>query len=123
MTAPRFRRRVVQPYLATAGRPELDPQAVARLAVDRHSQVYLHPDQPADGLDPPARRLVELLEPGPLSVYECAADLQLPYGVVQLLVVQLAALNVLLIRQPPSLADLPRIDVVERVLRGLQAAP
>jgi hypothetical protein len=100
--------------------------AAAKLTVPEHISVqrttllYVAPDMVAKGLDPPGSHLLALLEEGPLSVYECAAHLRLPYCVVRLLVAGLAAAGTLLTRDPPT-ADQPDLEILELVLSGLRA--
>ncbi|MET7333629.1 DUF742 domain-containing protein [Nonomuraea sp. NPDC005650] len=115
MTSGRQRRRVVPDYMAAARLtvPE-------HISVERTTLVYIAPDAAADGLDPPGSHLLALLQDGPLSVYECAAHLGLPYCVVRLLVAGLVGGGTLLTRDPPA-ADLPDIEILELVLSGLRA--
>ncbi|MFD1542607.1 DUF742 domain-containing protein [Nonomuraea guangzhouensis] len=115
MTSGRQRRRVVPDYMAAARLtvPE-------HITVERTTLVSIVPDAATDGLDPPGSHLLALLEGGPLSVYECAAHLGLPYCVVRLLVAGLVGGGTLLTRDPPA-ADLPDIEILELVLSGLRA--
>lgn len=115
MTSGRQRRRVVPDYMAAArlSVPE-------HISVERTTLVSIAADVAADGLDPPASHLLALLQDGPLSVYECAAHLGLPYCVVRLLVAGLVGNGTLLTRDPPP-ADLPDIEILELVLSGLRA--
>jgi hypothetical protein len=115
MMSVRHRRRVVPDYMAAAGLavPE-------NISIERTTLVYVAPDGKAEGLDPPGSHLLALLQEGPLSVYECAAHLGLPYCVVRLLVAGLAAAGTLLTRDPP-IADLPDLELLELVLSGLRA--
>ncbi|MEV0146428.1 MULTISPECIES: DUF742 domain-containing protein [unclassified Nonomuraea] len=115
MSSGRQRRRVVPDYMAAArvAVPE-------HISIERTTLVYVAPDVVANGLDPPASHLLTLLGEGPLSVYECAAHLGLPYCVVRLLVAGLVAGGTLLTRDPPP-ADLPDLEILELVLSGLRA--
>ncbi|GGP04636.1 DUF742 domain-containing protein [Nonomuraea glycinis] len=115
MTSGRQRRRVVPDYMAAARLtvPE-------HISVERTTLVYVAPDAAAHGLDPPGSHLLVLLGHGPLSVYECAAHLGLPYYVVRLLVAGLVGGGTLLTRDPPA-TDLPDIEILELVLNGLRA--
>ncbi|MEV4471975.1 DUF742 domain-containing protein [Nonomuraea sp. NPDC049419] len=115
MTSGRQRRRVVPDFMAAAklAVPE-------HISVERTTLVYVAPEAVHGALDPPGSHLVNLLEEGPLSVYECAAHLGLPYCVVRLLVAGLAASGTLLTRDPPR-ADGPDIEILELVLSGLRA--
>ncbi|MCA2222413.1 DUF742 domain-containing protein [Nonomuraea aurantiaca] len=115
MTSGRQRRRVVPDYMAAARLtlPE-------HITVERTTLVSIVPDAATEGLDPPGSHLLALLRDGPLSVYECAAHLGLPYCVVRLLVAGLVGGGTLLTRDPPA-ADLPDIEILELVLSGLRA--
>ncbi|MEU4510476.1 DUF742 domain-containing protein [Nonomuraea wenchangensis] len=115
MTSGRQRRRVVPDFMAAAklAVPE-------QINVERTTLVYVAPEVVPDALDPPGVHLVNLLSEGPLSVYECAAHLGLPYCVVRLLVAGLAASGTLLTRDPPP-ADGPDLEILELVLSGLRA--
>ncbi|MEO3871103.1 DUF742 domain-containing protein [Nonomuraea sp. B12E4] len=115
MTSGRQRRRVVPDYMAAAklAVPE-------HISVERTTLVYVAPDAVAGGLDPPGSHLVALLHEGPLSVYECAAHLGLPYCVVRLLVAGLAEAGMLLTRDPPRVTA-PDLEILELVLSGLRA--
>ncbi|NBE98629.1 DUF742 domain-containing protein [Nonomuraea sp. KC401] len=115
MTSGRQRRRVVPDFMAAARLtvPE-------HIHVERTTLVYVAPDAATNGLAPPGSHLVSLLGDGPLSVYECAAHLGLPYCVVRLLVAGLVGGGTLLTRDPP-ISDLPDIEILELVLSGLRA--
>ncbi|WP_219601955.1 DUF742 domain-containing protein [Nonomuraea indica] len=90
------------------------------ISVERTTLVSIAADADAGGLDPPASHLLALLRDEPLSVYECAAHLGLPYCVVRLLVAGLVGNGTLLTRDPPP-SDLPDIEILELVLSGLRA--
>ncbi|GLW08028.1 hypothetical protein Misp01_31580 [Microtetraspora sp. NBRC 13810] len=94
--------------------------AADHVGVQRTTLVHVAAEVVADGLDPPASHLVNLLERGPLAAYECAAHLHLPYCVVRLLVADLVAAGTLLTRDPPA-AEMPRRELLELVLSGLRA--
>ncbi|SDH70277.1 DUF742 domain-containing protein [Nonomuraea jiangxiensis] len=115
MTSGRQRRRVVPDYMAAAKLtvPE-------HISVERTTIVVVAPEAVTDGLDPPGSHLIALLREGPLSVYECAAYLGLPYCVVRLLVAGLAETGTLLTRAPLR-ADAPDLEILELVLSGLRA--
>lgn len=115
MTPPR--RRVVPDYVATAGLA-----LPARVGIERTTLLRLAPDADTEGLDPSSRRLLEHVEEsGMLSVYECAAELGLPYAVVRMMAAALAASGVLDSREPPAPAQLPDPALLDVVLHGLRA--
>jgi hypothetical protein len=115
MTSGRQRRRVVPDYMAAA--KLVVPE---HISLERTTLVYVVPEAVTDGPEPPGSHLIALLDDGPLSVYECAAHLGLPYCVVRLLVAGLAAAGTLLTRDPPRL-DAPDLETLELVLSGLRA--
>ncbi|MET8554585.1 DUF742 domain-containing protein [Streptomyces sp. NPDC004959] len=115
MTPPR--RRLVPDYVATAG---LD--VPHRIGVERTTLLHADPGARAEGLDAAARRLLALVEEeGTLSVYECAAQLGLPYAVVRMMAAALAASGAVVTREPPAPAQLPDPALLEVVLHGLRA--
>ncbi|SCD34163.1 Protein of unknown function [Streptomyces sp. SolWspMP-sol7th] len=102
MTPPR--RRLVPDYVATAGL-----EVPTRIGVERTTLLHAEPGARTEGLDAAARRLLSLVEDeGTLSVYECAAQLGLPYAVVRMMAAALAASGAVMTREPPAPAHAPR---------------
>jgi hypothetical protein len=135
---PRPGRRLVPAYLATHGRAN-----PSRNTLDRLSLLYAPgsmPGNPADadapggsvpsgasgapdvlsGLRPEERRLLELLQPGALSLAEAAAHLRLPVSVVKVLVADLVDTGHLQARPPAPEHRLPEREILEKVLDGLR---
>jgi len=112
---PRDHRRLVPAYLATTGRTRPTRNTLDRLTV-------LHgPAAPStDGLRPEQRRLLELLQPGALSLAEAAAYVRLPVSVVKVLVADLVDVGLLMARAPVPDAELPERQILEKVLDGLR---
>ncbi|MFD7866936.1 DUF742 domain-containing protein [Streptomyces sp. NPDC057682] len=109
-------RRLIPAYLVTGGRTRPTGPALDRLAVLLRTGEAL----PGD-LGSEQRRLCELLEPGALTVVECAAHLELPVSATVFLATDLAAAGLLLTRPPiPSAGDIDR-PLVERLLVGLRS--
>nr|WTB34227.1 DUF742 domain-containing protein [Streptomyces sp. NBC_00830] len=90
--------------------------ALDRLAVLVRADTALPDDTGSE-----QRRLCELLEPGALSVVECAAHLDLPVSATVFLATDLAAAGHLHTRPPiPSAGEMDR-SLVERLLVGLRS--
>ncbi|HEV7627331.1 MAG TPA: DUF742 domain-containing protein, partial [Streptomyces sp.] len=81
---PRDHRRLVPAYLATTGRAR-----PSRNTFDRLTVLHAPADPSTSGLRPEQRRLLELLQPGALSLAEASAHLRLPLSVVRVLVAEL----------------------------------
>ncbi|MGC5345253.1 DUF742 domain-containing protein [Streptomyces sp. DT24] len=109
-------RRLIPAYLVTGGRTRPAGPALDRLAVLVRTGSELPQDTGSD-----QRRLCELLEPGALTVVECAAHLELPVSATVFLATDLAAAGHLHTRPPiPSAGELDR-SIVERLLVGLRS--
>ena len=115
MTPPREHRRLVPAYLATAGRAR-----PSRNTLDRLTVLHAPADPSAGGLRPEQRRLLKLLQPGPLSLAEAAAYLRLPLSVVKVMVADLVDGGRLSARAPVPDAELPDRQILEKVLDGLR---
>ncbi|MET7637386.1 DUF742 domain-containing protein [Streptomyces sp. NPDC005438] len=112
---PRDSRRLVPAYLATSGRARPSRNTLDRLTV-LHGATRPTPG----GIRPEARRLVELIQPGALSLAEAAAHLRLPVSVVKVLVADLVDNGHLQARAPIPDARLPERQILEKVLDGLR---
>ncbi|MFE7792286.1 DUF742 domain-containing protein [Streptomyces sp. NPDC057460] len=109
-------RRLIPAYLVTGGRTRPTGPALDRLAVLVRTDSALPDDTGSE-----QRRLCELLEPGALSVVECAAHLDLPVSATVFLATDLAAAGHLHTRPPiPSAGETDR-SLVERLLIGLRS--
>ncbi|QPP08256.1 DUF742 domain-containing protein [Streptomyces bathyalis] len=111
----RDHRRLVPAYVATTGRAR-----PSRNTLDRLTVLHAPADPRASGLRPEQRRLLELLQPGPLSLAETAAHLRLPVSVVKVMVADLADAGRLAVRAPVPEAELPERQILEKVLDGLR---
>ncbi|WP_344282864.1 DUF742 domain-containing protein [Streptomyces hebeiensis] len=88
----------------------------------RTTLLYRTPGADTQGLDTPARRVLDLTdENSGISVYECAAHLGLPYPVVRLITAYLIERGTLTATAPPAPAALPDAQLLEVVLNGLRA--
>jgi hypothetical protein len=113
---PRDRRRLVPAYLATSGRAQPSRNTLAEFTV-----LHAPADPSTRGLRPEQRRLLELLQPGSLSLGEAAAKLRLPLSVMRVLVADLVDAGHLSARTPIPDTELPERQVLEKVLDGLRA--
>lgn len=111
----RAERRLVPAYLATTGRAR-----PSRNTLDRLTVLHGATDAGGEGLRPEQRRLLELLQPGALSLAETAAHLRLPVSVVKVLVADLVDAGRLLARAPVPDTELPEREILEKVLDGLR---
>jgi uncharacterized protein DUF742 len=107
---------LLRPYLLTSGRAqpvdqtlEIEAQVTTsrRGAVSHTSLTFEHRD------------IVELCH-ATMSVAEIAAMLRLHIGVTRVLVADLAALGYVVVQRPAAALD-QDVDMIERVIRGLEA--
>ncbi|MEV6792188.1 DUF742 domain-containing protein [Streptomyces sp. NPDC051320] len=107
----------VRSYVITGGRglPDADDLTLVTL-------VTIAPDrQPYRNPSPEIQAIWDLCSGGYLSVAEVAGRLELPVGVVRLLLQDLADQGHLLRRQVPPTAQLVDRKILEEVLHGLHA--
>ncbi|HET9380131.1 MAG TPA: DUF742 domain-containing protein [Streptomyces sp.] len=112
---------VVRPYAMTRGRTTSAAQH--RLDVIAVVVVEPHADDPeADPtLSPEHVDIVGLCRETPQSVAELAADLNLPIGVVRVLVGDLVAAQFVHVNRPVPPAELPDESILRDVINGLRA--
>ncbi|MDI3406530.1 DUF742 domain-containing protein [Streptomyces cavernicola] len=112
---------VVRPYAMTRGRTTSEGQhrldliavVVAESAVgDREADHTLAPEH----VD-----IVELCRESPQSVAELASELDLPIGVVRVLVGDLVAQDLVHVTRPVPPAELPDESILRDVINGLRA--
>ncbi|WP_223168003.1 DUF742 domain-containing protein [Nonomuraea sp. SYSU D8015] len=116
MTSPRHRRAgMVRSHTATEGNGTL---ALGRL--DDAALLIADPHRPRTGLTAHAQRVMDLCQPGVLSVSEVAYHLQLPGAVVKVIVSRLINSGHLTARAPFVPAGHYSEDVLLEVLRALQ---
>ncbi|AEN12920.1 MULTISPECIES: DUF742 domain-containing protein [unclassified Streptomyces] len=109
-------RRLIPAYLVTGGRSTPSGPALDRLAVLLRTDAELPP-----GAGTEQRRLCGLLDPGALTVVECAAHLELPVSATVFLATDLVASGHLRARPPiPRAGEIDR-SLVERLLVGLRS--
>jgi hypothetical protein len=107
--------RVVRPYAITGGRTREDQDELEVEALVTTTSF---------GVTSPGLsfewRTIALLCRDVLSVAEISAKLQLPLGVVRLLVADMADQGLLELHRPAQFGDRPDLALLERVLYGLR---
>ena len=105
---------MVRPYSWTAGR------TVSRLKLSLETLVSVN-GQPLDPMAPPEHRTIVQLCHAPRSVAELAALLSIPLGVVRVVLGDMVEEgNLVVHRTAGSSNAAPGIDLMQRVLNGLQ---
>ncbi|MGI5215024.1 DUF742 domain-containing protein [Plantactinospora sp. CA-290183] len=109
---------VVRPYTMTGGRVQ---PAAGRF--DLVAFVVAGPPQ-AEGTHPPPQpehRAIIALAQRPISVADLAADLNLPLGVVRVLLGDLLGAGQIAMYEPPATRQFPDDDILKAVVNGLRA--
>jgi Protein of unknown function (DUF742) len=107
--------RVVRPYAITGGRLRLDQDEIEVEALVTTTSVGANARQLSF-----ERRSIATLCRDVLSIAEIAARLQLPLGVVRLLVSDMADQSLVEVHRPARFDDRPDLSLLERVLYGLK---
>ncbi|MET7388506.1 DUF742 domain-containing protein [Streptomyces sp. NPDC005385] len=112
---------VVRPYAMTRGRTTSAGQhrldLIAVVVTEQHAD-----DPEADhSLSPEHVDIVELCRDAPQSVAELAAELDLPIGVVRVLIGDLVADEMVHVTRPVPPAELPDESILRDVISGLRA--
>ncbi|MFI9630119.1 DUF742 domain-containing protein [Streptomyces sp. NPDC052042] len=112
---------VVRPYAMTRGRTS----SASRHRLDLIAVVVPEPaaDDPArdQTLSPEHVEIVELCSAMPQSIAELASDLDLPVGVVRVLVGDLVENELVHVTRPVPPAELPDVSILREVINGLRA--
>lgn len=112
---------VVRPYAMTRGRTS----AATRHRLDLIALVVLDPaaDDPGrdQTLSPEHVEIVERCGEQPQSIAELAAALDLPVGVVRVLVGDLVDDELVHVTRPVPPAELPDVSILREVINGLRA--
>ncbi|AWW40685.1 MULTISPECIES: DUF742 domain-containing protein [Streptomyces] len=112
---------VVRPYAMTRGRTS----HAAQHRLDLIAVVVTEPradDTDTDSaLSPEQADIVELCRDVPQSVAELAAELDLPIGVVRVLIGDLADAELVHVTRPVPPAELPDESILRDVINGLRA--
>jgi hypothetical protein len=114
---------VVRPYAMTRGRTSHAAEArldlIALVIAESRSA-----DDDADAdrtLSPEHLEIVELCREQPMSVAELAADLDLPVGVVRVLIGDVLEAGLVHVSRPVPPAELPDAGLLRDVINGLRA--
>lgn len=117
---------VVRPYAMTRGRT----RGPAHVFLDLISLVIAQrPTEPAEGaptvdddsLAPEHVDIVDLCRGAPQSVAELAAGLDVPVGVVRVLIGDLIDADLVRVSRPVPPAELPDVSILREVINGLRA--
>ncbi|WP_031110254.1 DUF742 domain-containing protein [Streptomyces sp. NRRL S-146] len=108
--------RLVRSYVVTDGRGH-----PTRNTLDLVTLLIATDDLPLTGLNPEKRRLMELCQPGALSVAEVAGHLSLPVGVAKVLIADLMDSGHIVTRAPIPAARPTDARILQEVLDGLRA--
>ncbi|MFG1999034.1 DUF742 domain-containing protein [Spirillospora sp. NPDC048911] len=121
---------VVRPYALTGGRTHYEGVEfdLVALIVTRDDAGTEEPDRPGPvgarpnrwAPDPEHEMILELCR-SPLSVVEVASELELPLGVVRVLLGDLLDRSLILVRRPAPVAQFPSERVLKEVIDGIRA--
>lgn len=112
---------VVRPYAMTRGRTSSTGQHrldLIALVVPEPAADHPGHDQ---SLSPEHVEIVERCEDAPQSIAELAAGLDLPVGVVRVLVGDLVEDELVHVTRPVPPAELPDVNILREVINGLRA--
>ncbi|MER6915947.1 DUF742 domain-containing protein [Streptomyces sp. NPDC000594] len=112
---------VVRPYAMTRGRTNSTSQHrldLIALVVPEPEADHTDHDQ---SLSPEHVEIVERCEDAPQSIAELAAGLDLPVGVVRVLVGDLVDDALVHVTRPVPPAELPDVNILREVINGLRA--
>ncbi|MEU4114468.1 DUF742 domain-containing protein [Kitasatospora sp. NPDC028055] len=114
---------LVRPYAMTRGRTGSGEQQFDLIAVvvSELPDPALAPDAAELPIGPEQARILRRCLGTPLSVAELAADLDLPVGVVRVLLGDLLAAGLIRVNRPVPPALLPDERILQEVIHGLRA--
>ncbi|POX56036.1 DUF742 domain-containing protein [Streptomyces sp. Ru71] len=112
---------VVRPYAMTRGRTTSAAQHRLDLIAVVVTEPDAHDPEADPTLSPEHVHIVELCRTAPQSVAELAAELDLPIGVVRVLVGDLVAAELVHVNRPVPPAELPDESILRDVINGLRA--
>ena len=107
---------VVRPYALTRGRTRPTGEALDLIAIITAIR-GVRPDPSSLG---PEHRMVLRMCRLPISVADIASELDLPLGVVRILLGDLSELSLISIHHPIPPARLPDADILKEVVDGLR---
>ncbi|GAA5071403.1 DUF742 domain-containing protein [Streptomyces sp. SID10815] len=112
---------VVRPYAMTRGRTTHAAQHRLDLIAVVVAEPHVDDPEADDTLSPEHVDIVELCRDTPQSVAELAAELDLPVGVVRVLVGDLVDEEYVHVNRPVPPAELPDESILRDVINGLRA--
>lgn len=112
---------VVRPYAMTRGRTTSAAQHRLDLIAVVVTEPGAHDPEADPTLSPEHVDIVELCRTTPQSVAELSAELDLPIGVVRVLVGDLVAAEFVHVNRPIPPAELPDESILRDVINGLRA--
>ncbi|KUJ58663.1 hypothetical protein ADL25_00075 [Streptomyces sp. NRRL F-5122] len=112
---------VVRPYAMTRGRTSHAAQHRLDLIAVVVTEPHVDDPEPDPSLSPEHVDIVELCRDAPQSVAEIAAELDLPVGVVRVLVGDLADEGLVHVTRPVPPAELVDESILRDVISGLRA--
>ncbi|MER5177684.1 DUF742 domain-containing protein [Streptomyces sp. NPDC002896] len=112
---------VVRPYAMTRGRTRSAEQHRLDLIALVVAEDPTHDPEPDQALSPEHVDIVARCREAPQSVAELAAELNLPIGVVRVLIGDLADEGLVHVSRPVPPAELPDESILRDVINGLRA--
>jgi hypothetical protein len=112
---------VVRPYAMTRGRTTSTAQHRLDLIAVVVAESYAGDPEADQSLSPEHVDIVELCRAAPQSVAELAAELDLPVGVVRVLIGDLVEEEMVHVSRPVPPAELPDESILRDVINGLRA--
>jgi hypothetical protein len=112
---------VVRPYAMTRGRTTSAGQHRLDLIAVVVTEPYTDDSDADNTLSPEHVDIVELCRDAPQSVAELAAELNLPIGVVRVLIGDLVDEEMVHVKRPVPPAELPDESILRDVINGLRA--
>jgi hypothetical protein len=112
--------RVVRPYAVTGGRTRPDRDDFDLISLIQTNDGN-GPEPAAEGPAGPEHEAILELCRSPLTVAEVASDVDLPVGVVRILLGDLLDHGLIHIRRPSRAAQFPDVGVLKEVIDGLSA--
>ncbi|MFJ2264322.1 DUF742 domain-containing protein [Streptomyces sp. NPDC087844] len=112
---------VVRPYAMTRGRTTSPGQHRLDLIAVVVTEEYASDPEADNSLSPEHVDIVELCRDTPQSVAELAAELDLPIGVVRVLIGDLVQDELVRVTRPVPPAELPDESILRDVISGLRA--
>ncbi|MEU1042805.1 DUF742 domain-containing protein [Streptomyces sp. NPDC005551] len=112
---------VVRPYAMTRGRTTSPGQHRLDLIAVVVTETHADDPEADQALSPEHVDIVELCRDAPQSVAELAAELDLPIGVVRVLIGDLVDEELVHVTRPVPPAELPDESILRDVISGLRA--